>query len=236
MRDALAGRNYVADYVQTLTHEVKSPLSAIRGAAELLQEPSMADADRARFSANIVRETQRIQELVDRMMELTALESRRSLDDTAVIPLRGLLEELAASAQATGAARGLTVELVAGNDANVEGDAFLLRRALANLIDNALDFSPANGKIELMLLVNPRSVDISVRDRGPGIPDYAEDKVFEKFYSLARPHSRKKSTGLGLPFVKEIAELHHGRVTLKNAAEGPGAVATLSLPRAAPGA
>jgi two-component system sensor histidine kinase CreC len=234
MRDALAGRNYVADYVQTLTHEVKSPLSAIRGAAELLQEP-MADADRARFSANIVRETQRIQELVDRMMELTALESRRKLDETAPIPLRALLEELAASAQATGAARALSVELLAGDDANVEGDAFLLRRALANLIDNALDFSPANGKIELKLLVNPRSVDISVRDRGPGIPDYAEDKVFEKFYSLARPHSRKKSTGLGLPFVKEIAELHHGRVTLKNAAEGGGAVATLSLPRATPG-
>ena len=235
MRDALAGRNYVADYVQTLTHEVKSPLSAIRGAAELLQEP-MADADRARFSANIVRETQRIQELVDRMMELTALESRRSLDDTAVIPLRGLLEELVASAQATGAARGLTVKLVAGDDANVEGDAFLLRRALANLVDNALDFSPANANVTLTLTVHPRSVDVGVRDHGPGIPDYAEDKVFEKFYSLARPHSHKKSTGLGLPFVKEIAELHHGRVTLKNAPEGDGAVATLSLPRAAPGA
>ena len=87
MRDALAGRNYVADYVQTLTHEVKGPLSAIRGAAELLQEP-MADADRARFVANIARETQRIQELVDRMMELTALESRKSLDRAAPVPLR----------------------------------------------------------------------------------------------------------------------------------------------------
>ena len=235
MRDALAGRNYVADYVQTLTHEVKSPLSAIRGAAELLQEP-MPDADRARFTANIVRETQRIQELVDRMMELTALESRRRLDETAPIPLRALLEELAASARASGAARGVAVELVAGADTTVEGDAFLLRRALANLIDNALDFSPANAKIALTMIVHARSVDLSVRDHGPGIPDYAEDKVFEKFYSLARPHSCKKSTGLGLPFVKEIAELHHGRVTLKNAPEGGGAVATLSLPRAAPGA
>ncbi|MBC8055561.1 MAG: two-component system sensor histidine kinase CreC, partial [Rhizobiales bacterium] len=95
MRDALAGRNYVADYVQTLTHEVKGPLSAIRGAAELLQEP-MADADRARFVANIARETQRIQELVDRMMELTALESRRALDAPVPVELRGLLAELAA--------------------------------------------------------------------------------------------------------------------------------------------
>ncbi len=75
MRDALTGRNYVADYVQNFTHEVKSPLSAIRGAAELLQEPSMPQAEREHFLVNITRETQRIQEIVDRMMELTALES-----------------------------------------------------------------------------------------------------------------------------------------------------------------
>jgi two-component system sensor histidine kinase CreC len=234
MRDALAGRNYVADYVQTLTHEVKSPLSAIRGAAELLQE-TMPDADRARFVANIVRETQRIQELVDRMMELTALESQRSLDAPAPIALRPLVDELAASAQASGAARHLQVVVEGGDgtDALVEGDVFLLRRAIANLVDNALDFSPEGGTVTIAIRPHGRhSVDVAVRDRGPGIPDYAEDKVFEKFYSLARPHSRKKSTGLGLAFVKEIAELHHGRVALTNAAEG-GAVATLTLPRMA---
>jgi len=228
MRDALAGRNYVADYVQTLTHEVKSPLSAIRGAAELLQEP-MPDADRARFLANIARETQRIQELVDRMMELTALESRRSLDATAPVAMRPLLHELAASAQPAAAARGLNIVVEEGSDATVEADAFLLHRALSNLLDNALDFSPPGGTVTLGLARQRRMVDVTVRDHGPGIPDYAEDKVFEKFYSLARPHTRKKSTGLGLPFVKEIAELHEGRVTLTNAPDG-GALATLSLP------
>lgn len=231
MRDALAGRNYVADYVQTLTHEVKSPLSAIRGAAELLQEP-MPDADRARFIGNIVRETQRIQELVDRMMELTALESRRSLDSIAPVPLRPLIDELAASAQASGAARGVNVEVAPGPDAVIDGDVFLLRRAIANLIDNALDFSPQGGTVGISLERHRRTVDVVVRDRGPGIPDYAEDKVFEKFYSLARPHSKKRSTGLGLSFVKEIADLHHGRASLTNAPDG-GALASLSLPLAA---
>ncbi len=231
MRDALAGRNYVADYVQTLTHEVKSPLSAIRGAAELLQEP-MPDADRVRFVGNIARETQRIQELVDRMMELTALESRRTLDAPAPVPLRALLQELVASVQPTAAARGLQVVLEEGDDATVQGDAFLLQRALSNLVDNALDFSPAGGTVTLALRRERRQAEITVRDRGPGIPDYAEDKVFEKFYSLARPNTRKKSTGLGLPFVKEIAELHEGRVSLRNAADG-GALATVLLPLAA---
>ncbi len=100
MRDALAGRSYVADYVQTLTHEVKSPLSAIRGAAELLREP-MPSADHARFVANIEREAQRIQQLVDRMMELIALESRQRLDDVAPVSLRALLQDVAAAMQVT---------------------------------------------------------------------------------------------------------------------------------------
>ncbi|HEY2560584.1 MAG TPA: two-component system sensor histidine kinase CreC [Caldimonas sp.] len=229
MRDALAGRNYVADYVQTMTHEVKGPLSAIRGAAELLQEP-MADADRARFVANIARETQRIQELVDRMMELTALESRRSLDHAAPVALRALAVEVAASAAPAALARGVAVDVVPGDDDPVvEGDAFLLQRALANLVDNAIDFSPAGGRISIAVAAHPRSADLVVRDEGPGIPEFAENKVFEKFYSLARPATAKRSTGLGLSFVKEIVELHRGRATLKND-PGGGAIATLSLP------
>jgi two-component system sensor histidine kinase CreC len=233
MRDALAGRHYVADYVQTLTHELKSPLSAIRGAAELLREPGMPDADRQRFIANVERETQRIQELVDRMMELTALERRRTLGPTEAVALRPLLHDLAASAESAGAPRHLRVALAEGDDAVVEGDPLLLRRAIGNLLDNAVDFSPEGGTIELALARQGRHADVTIRDHGPGIPEFADAKVFEKFYSLARPHNKRKSTGLGLAFVKEIAELHRGRVTLRNAAGG-GALATLSLPRADP--
>jgi two-component system, OmpR family, sensor histidine kinase CreC len=232
MRDALAGRSFVADYVQTLTHEVKSPLSAIRGAAELLREP-MPSADHARFVTNIDREAQRIQELVDRLMELVALEARQRLDPVAPVPLRALLQDVAGAMQA-GAARGQRIEVDDGVDLVVLGDAFLLHRALTNLVANALDFSPAGGVVTLALQRRRRSVDLTVRDHGPGVPDYAEHKVFEKFYSLARPHSRKKSTGLGLAFVKEIAELHHGRASLRNAVDG-GALATLSLPLDAAG-
>lgn len=233
MRDALAGRNYVADYVQTLTHELKSPLSAIRGAAELLHESGMPAQDRARFLDNIARETQRIQELVDRMMELAALESQRRLPHVEPVALAPLLEECVASARAAGLARGVDVDLVVVEPAWVEGESFLLRRAIGNLLANALEFSPERGRVTVALLPRGRSVDVTVRDQGPGIPDYAGGKVFEKFFSLPRPQGGKRSTGLGLPFVREIAELHHGRIALRNA-EGGGALATLSLPRIEP--
>ncbi|RYF35209.1 MAG: two-component system sensor histidine kinase CreC [Comamonadaceae bacterium] len=229
MRDTLTGRNYVADYVQTFTHEVKSPLSAIRGAAELLQEPSMPQAERERFLVNITRETQRIQEIVDRMMELTALETRRVLDRVEAVPLGSLLDDIATSAHPAAAARNVRVRLDLQSDAATEGDPFLLRRAISNLLDNAIDFSPPDGEVLLTLAADRKTVRVTVRDHGKGIPDYAQDKVFQKFYSLARPHSQKKSTGLGLAFVKEIAALHRGRIDLVNA-KGGGALATLSLP------
>ena len=212
MRDALAGRNYVADYVQTLTHEVKSPLSAIRGAAELLQEP-MPDADRARFAGNIARETQRIQELVDRMMELTTLESRRSLDAPAPVAMRGLLQEVAASAQARATARGLQMVLEEGAvDATVEGDAFLLQRALANWSTPRSDFSPPGGRHARAAAAAPPGRGDGARPVGPASPIRRRQGVREVLFARAAPF-QQKSTGLGLSFVKEIAELHEGRIT-----------------------
>ncbi|MGJ7581901.1 two-component system sensor histidine kinase CreC [Variovorax sp. RHLX14] len=229
MRDALTGRNYVADYVQTFTHEVKSPLSAIRGAAELLQEPAMPQEERERFLGNIARETLRIQEIVDRMMELTALETRRVLDRTEPVGLASLLDDVVASARGAAAARNLRIVLDLRAEPVVEGDPFLLRRAASNLLDNAIDFAPEGSEVRIGLDASARDAQVSVRDSGPGIPDYARDKVFQRFYSLARPHSAKKSTGLGLAFVKEIATLHRGKAELGNA-RGGGALAVLTLP------
>lgn len=229
MRDALAGRHYVSEYVQTLTHEIKSPLSAIRGAAELLQE-RLPEAERRQFVANIARESQRIQELVDRLLELAALEKQHRLERVEPVDLRGLIEEVVEAARPAANRRRVSLAVAPGDAVIVEGDAFLLQRAAANLIDNAIDFSPEDGRVDIALARTARAVELIVRDRGPGVPAYAQHQVFEKFYSLPRPHSRKKSTGLGLAFVREVAELHYGTVTLENAPDG-GAIARLRLPR-----
>jgi two-component system sensor histidine kinase CreC len=229
MRDALAGRHLVSEYAQTLTHEIKSPLSAIRGAAELLQEP-LPESERQRFLCNIQRETQRIQELVDRLLELTALESRHRLEAVEPLDLRGLTREAVQATQPLAQARQVTLVLADGESAQVEGTAFLLQRAIANLIENAIDFSPLGGRVDVALAIDRQHAEVRITDQGPGIPDYAKSRIFEKFFSLARPHSNKKGTGLGLAFVHEVASLHRGEVSVVNAEAG-GAVATLSLPR-----
>jgi len=228
MRDALAGRQYVSEYVQALTHEIKSPLSAIRGAAELLQEP-MPEAQRARFIGNIDRESMRIQSLVDRLLELASLEARRTLDTSSSVDLVRMLKECIQSVESTAGRRQIKLVATLPATAQVEGDAFLLQRAIINLLDNSIDFSPDGERIEISLTRMKRRLQLVIRDHGTGIPDYAENHVFEKFYSLARPHSGRKSSGLGLAFVREIAELHHGHITLTNAGGG-GAEAILVLP------
>jgi two-component system sensor histidine kinase CreC len=194
MRDALTGRNYVADYVQTFTHEIKSPLSAIRGAAELIQEPSMPQAERERFLGNIAHETQRIQEIVDRMMELTALETRRALErsENVTAPLP---QDIAAGAQAAAAKRDIRVNVAIHN---VGARAtLLLRRAVSNLPTTPSTFA-LRRRVLLALETSARQARISVRDRARH-PDYAKDKVFEKPPRPRDPTTRRRARALAPP-------------------------------------
>jgi two-component system sensor histidine kinase CreC len=230
MRDALDGRKYIENYVQTLTHEIKSPVAAIRGAAELLRE-EMPSEQRDKFLGNIESETTRIQEIVDRLLLLSAVEAKRSLDEQTSVDLRQPVERAIASVAAQAAAKNIQLATrVPPEPCIVSADEFLIEKAILNLFQNAIAFAPNGGKVAASLEQNDGACELRVEDNGPGIPDYAQPRVFERFFSLPRPDTGKKSSGLGLAFVREVASLHRGSVELKNRAEG-GAVAELRLPR-----
>ena len=228
MRDAMAGRSYTEEYVQALTHELKSPLTTIRGAAELLREP-MAESQKIRFADNINSQALRLQELADKLLELASLEKRHTLDETKAVNIVSLTQEVIRSLEPAAERKKITLQLESQDEITVMGDAFLLQRALTNLLANALDFSPTESIINTRIESQGKQCLISIRDHGQGIPEYALDRIFEKFYSLRRPDSGQKSTGLGLPFVREIAHLHGGEIVLANHPEG-GAIASLTLP------
>jgi two-component system sensor histidine kinase CreC len=215
MREALEGKNYVEQYVQTLTHEIKSPVSAIRGAAELLEE-KMAPERRARFLANIRSEANRIQTIVDRLLELAELENRKMLQKAERIAFEKLVDTVIESKRPFLTQKSLGIVKRVPHAIRVKGDAFLLYQAVANLIQNAIDFSPAGGQITLTAYTAIDKLTFQVDDSGPGVPAYAKEKIFDKFFSLQRPDSGKKSTGLGLNFVAEVALLHNGAVHLEN--------------------
>ncbi|HUG12851.1 MAG TPA: ATP-binding protein [Opitutaceae bacterium] len=230
MREAVEGRQRVERYTQALAHEVKAPLAAIRGAAELLGEEMPAE-QRTRFLENIRGESARIEKCVERLLELSSLEARKSLERAEPIDAASLAAEAVVLMNPAFDAARVSLEQ-RGQPAAIRGERVLLREALVNLLQNALDFSPAGSAVEFVLSAEGGRVVFAIDDRGPGVPDYALPRVFERFYSLARPGTTRKSTGLGLALVREIAHLHGGDVSLENR-EGGGARAVLWLPGSA---
>ena len=250
MRLALEGKAYVERYTQALAHEVKAPLSAIRGAAELLQEELPAE-ERARFLVHLRTESGRIEQIVERMLRLAALEARRGLEEAEWVEPVAVAREAVDALRPVWVARGVEVRVVEagagtgggrdvgmgeegeGAELRVKGEVFLLVQAVVNLVQNAVEFSPAGGVVTVSVErgdVEGRSwARVVVDDAGPGVPAFARERIFERFYSLPRPEGGRKSTGLGLSFVREIAALHGGTVTVENRAGG-GTRAVLGLP------
>lgn len=229
MRRKLDGKEYVERYVQALTHEMKGPLAAIRAAGELLQEP-LPEAERVRFARNVLAQGERLTEMIDKLLALAAVEQQGWLQRREPVAIATLLQQVAEHSGPVLQARDVGLELLGDSSgAVVEGDGFLLRQALLNLVDNAAAFSADGGRVTLTVQGREDWIELAVADRGPGIPDFAGERVFERFYSLPRPGNGQRSSGLGLPFVREVASLHGGEATLRNR-DGGGAVAVLRLP------
>lgn len=229
MRAELEGRHYVENYVRALTHELKSPLAAIRGAAELIDE-HMPEQKRRRFLDLILAETTRSEDTVRRLVQLAAIESLTGLAARGSFDLAELVREETAALAPAAETRGVEVMLSGLEDSlAITGDPLMTRIAVRNVLNNAIDFSPPDGRVEVRL-ESPESggAVLSVLDQGPGLPDYAKDRVFDRFYSLKNEVTGRKGSGLGLSFVKATMDLHGGGATLENR-EGGGAVARLSF-------
>lgn len=231
MRSELDGRRHIEGYVQALTHELKSPLAAIGASAELLQDETLPVADRARFLEAIRAQNGRAEELIARLLQLVRLEQRQALADPCPVDLVALWREVAMAASPRLAQRRLRLTVDMPARAVVAGDAFLLRLALGNLLDNAIAFAPLDSALECGIASGDGEVRFTLRDHGGGVPDYARAHVFDRFYSLPRPDGAARSSGLGLPLVREVALLHRGTAGLANHPDG-GALASLTLPLA----
>ncbi|AIW21645.1 two-component system sensor histidine kinase CreC [Vibrio coralliilyticus] len=226
MRNQLDGKQYVEEYVQTLTHELKSPLSAIKGASEILQMP-LPDEKVTRFATNIERESDRMQSLIDKLLELARLEKQPHLDKQESININVMLDEIVSASDARLNAKGVTYETAISSSFELVGDSFMFQQALFNLMDNALDFVDDSGSIRWHYSQSDEQVALSIFNTGSHIPDYALPRLTERFYSLARQNG-VKSTGLGLNFVEQVVKLHKGSLLIENVEQG--VKVTLSFP------
>lgn len=230
MRAELDGKTHVERVTQLLAHELKSPIAAVRGAAELLEDEH-DPMRRERLESNIRQEALRLQKIVEGVLELARAENRDSPPNRESLDLVTLLNEALDLRTLRIAEKTLHIHTDLPASAALQGDRFLLQQAMLNLLDNAIDFSPAGGAIHLQLQQTSKQLELRVRDEGTGIPDYAASRLFERFYSTPRPDTGQRGTGLGLNLVQQAARLHGGAITLVNHAGG-GAEAVLSLPTA----
>ena len=215
MRTQLEGKAYVERYVHTLTHELKSPLAAIRGAAELL-EGEMPTEQRQRFVSNIDSESARLQQLIERLLNLAQVEQRQGLEERVEVPLAALLDQVLQAQAARIEGRHLRIEQNVAAGISLSGEPFLLRQALGNLLENALDFTPAGGVVRCSAVRVDGQLAFTLFNETAAIPDYALPRLTERFYSLPRPETGRKSTGLGLNFVEEVIKLHGGALQIGN--------------------
>jgi two-component system, OmpR family, sensor histidine kinase CreC len=178
--------------------------------------------------AQIKTQSTRLQTIIQNMLGLASLEHQQQLNQVSQVNLNDLINTQIEHLREKIDALGANIHEACKADVLMSADSFLLGQAIYNLLENALDFSPPNSEIKVTVTEQNSQIIISIQDQGAGIPDYALDKIFDKFYSLPRPSTNQKSTGLGLNFVQEVAKLHGGSVTLSNHPNG-GAIAIFTL-------
>jgi hypothetical protein len=224
-----------SDFVATVSHDLRTPLTSIIGNTELLLDGDAGEIPplQQKLIATVDRNARRLDTLVGDLLLLSRVESGTMRLDLRPVAIRevidGALEALAAKLSDDIA---LEVEAPA-EPVLVQGDLDQLERVTTNLVGNALKFTPPGGRVEICVAPDPEQVRLQIRDTGMGIPEDELPYVFDRFYRSSR--SQKKGspgTGLGLTIVKSIVDLHHG--TIEAAANpGGGTVFTITLPRLA---
>ncbi len=222
MRARLEGRDYIEGYVRALTHELKSPVAAIRGAGELLQDELPA-VDRAEFATQVVQQSERLQRIIDRLLELSKLEQRQHAEPAAHAHLGHCAARALQQASALAHQRGVALELT-GEGTQGPWEEELVTLAIGNLLDNAICFAPEGSTIRVEL----QGAQVAVQDQGPGVPDYALVRLGERFFTTARPGGERTGSGLGLAIVRRVMTLHGGTLQVHNTA--PGLRVTLDFP------
>lgn len=219
------------DFFQNASHELKTPITSIRGYAETLL-PRIHDSVQHRFLEGIVRNAERMDRLVHDMVVVSSLESRAYPFAPESVDLRAFLAQMQLLVEGMLKQKRQELILETGEmSVRVMGDPLLLEHLFVNLIGNASRYSPEGGQIRIDLRpLDAARLEIRVTDQGPGIPEEYREKIFERFFRIDQDRSRKEGgTGLGLSIVRHVVRLHAGSIRVEASSEG-GACFVVVLP------
>lgn len=220
------------DFIANVSHELKTPLTAIRGMVDtILDDEEMDDATQRKFLARIQSQIVRLSTLVRDLIIISQFESNESGVELQPVDIRHITQAVVLDFEPQAARKELSIKCrLPEQPLVVEGDEEILRQVLINLIDNAVKYTPAGGKIQVSMGPDPEHGWIRVEDNGIGIPPELHDRVFERFYRVDKARSRQLGgTGLGLSIVKHSTLAMKGRIFL-DSAPGKGSAFTIMLP------
>jgi len=234
IRDARADvelKDDVEQYIDTLAHELRTPITGIQLTAENLLGP-MTDKQRKRFVENILESNKHMDLLVNRLLDLSRIERREALKNEETINIKEIVNKVlnAPSREKMVSDKDIKIDIQINSNASLKAEKILLEQAIGNILNNALDFSPTNGTVTIKASQTNAAISIIFLDDGPGIPPQVINKLFTRFFSVSRPDTGVRGNGLGLRFVRKIMKLHGGEVSLQNRFIQKGAEAKLRFP------
>lgn len=221
-----------SEFVQTVSHDLRSPLTLVHGYATMLEMVGPLNDRQKRYVRQIIQGVEHMSRLVNNLLDLGRIESGLPLQ-LQMLVVEDLVRQTVEAMEAKAMQKRIRLEVDIAPDAPplLEGDLGLLERALQNLVDNAIKYTPPEGRVTVR--VRPAGMDrvqIAVEDTGVGIAPIDQARLFEKFYRVAsREVQKEQGSGLGLAIVRSVVERHHGRVWVESRL-GHGSVFTMELP------
>lgn len=206
------------DFVANVSHELKTPITSIRGFSETLLDGAMSDERlREQFITIILNESERLQSLIHDLLELSKLEKEEFTLNIEHISVPSLVKDTIPIVEQQANQKGIELEQTIDTEGYIDGDSARLKQVVINLITNAINYTPNGGTIKLDLKNHKDSFMISVTDSGIGIPKEDVPRIFERFYRVDKARSRNSGgTGLGLAIVKHIVEAHDGNIEVES--------------------
>lgn len=215
------------DFISNVSHEFKTPLASIQGFAKLLQDSSLSQQDRNEYAQVIIDETTRLTKLITNILNLSKLENQTTIANRTRFSLDEQIRNIIVMLEPEWSKKNIDLD-IALDDVYYYGNEDLMGQIWQNIINNAIKFTPVDGKIMVQLYRTENNITAKITDNGIGISNEAKEKIFEKFYQ--GDHSRKtEGNGLGLALVKRIVDLCEGNVYVDNVPEG-GVCFTVELP------
>jgi two-component system NtrC family sensor kinase len=217
------------DFVNTVSHDLRSPLTAILGYVELIERAGKVNAQQGEFIRRVKSSVHATTDLIDDLLNLGRVEVG-ALDELAPVNMQLVVVNVMNNLQPMVQAKGQTLHLgKTSNPPPVLGSRMQLGQLVDNLISNAVKYTPPNGQIRVTLRVEQKQLILRVSDNGPGIPLEEQGRIFEKFYRASNVGQDIQGTGLGLAIVKTIVDNHRGRIWV-DSKPGEGSVFTVVLP------